>query len=184
MKKKLFVFSIVLMLCSYKIEHFIYNIKNKIINKKITDQDNDKTILVDKKNQYINAVIIENQWHTLVINKGSRHGIKINKMVRGNEGFIGIINDVQEEYSTIKTFWYANWPLIIIDGLNNYGTLKSNGYFLTMSSKNIFQDGQEIFITDSSGVMSMGYVKKWNKFFYKILPKENILNTKNVFIKK
>jgi hypothetical protein len=183
MKQKLVVFSILLLIFSSRIEKFLWNKKQTYFFKKSINFENSE-IYNKKFNNYISGSIISNNWTELIINKGSKDGVSVNKMVEGNNGFVGIVTQVEEHISIVRTFWCNRWKLIVIDGLNNYGTLKSNGYFLSLQSYRAFENNSELFIFHKNTPVSIGYVKKWNKFIFGVIPRENILTIKTVYIKK
>ena len=108
-------------------------------------------------------------------------------LCEGENGFIGLIVETQENYSIIKTFWDLNWNIILLDGNNNYGFLKNNGFFLVVllsdASPDKFKDNQEVFFVYNNKKSILGTVIYWKKNIYKIRPKENIHLLKKIYIR-
>lgn len=185
MKNKFLLIIIFCLLTSNYIYRKIWHIKYNIIYR----NKNNRNIHNEKLNKpyKIEATILENNFTELIINKGSNHNIKINMVCEGENGFIGLISEVNKDYSIVKTFWYINWKLIVIDGNNNYGYLNSNGYFLYIltspSSNSVFLDDTEIYFVSNKEKSSIGIIKHIKKNIYKVYPKENILHVKKIYIK-
>jgi cell shape-determining protein MreC len=179
-KNKLFFLSLICLFFHKNIERFflIKKIAHKTQN--ITPKK-EENIKYDEKN-YLLAEVIDNRWTTLVINKGKKDNLKLNMMVKGATGFIGIIQEIGENYSIIKTFWNTNWHLILVDGLNNYGILNNHGYFLTLKTSQISHN-TKIYIIGISGIILLGYTKKIGKFLT-VIPEENLVSLSTVLIKK
>ena len=133
------------------------------------------------KTGYIKAEVIDNKWTTLIINKGKQEGIEVNMLVEGAAGFIGVVYYVGKDYSIIKTFWYTQWKLIVIDDQNNYSNLKSYGYFFKVD--NIFAHNSRLYVVSEYGSSPFGQVTKIGKIC-KVHPLENILHIKYVYMKK
>lgn len=169
MRKKLLLFSIVLMLLSYKVEKFI-------LNHKITTTN----ILADETPTE-GYEVISNRWTHLIINGGALQGIKVNRKVKGHKGFVGIVIEVYKNHSVVQTYWYSKWNLIVVNGNGKYGTLKSNGYFLILKTKDKFENEEEVAVSGCGA--ALGTIKKTTSI-YKIIPHENLLHIKRVFVEE
>ena len=181
MKNKIFLLIIFSLLLSNYVYKTIWNFKyNNISQKEIPYENN-------LKKHGLKGEIIKNNFTEIIINKGTSHNLKINMICEGEKGFIGLISEVHKDYSVVKTLWYINWQLIVIDGNNNYGYLNSNGYFLYVStslySHNKFEDNNPVYIISNKEKSLIGHTKHVKQNIYKIIPEENILKCKNVYIK-
>lgn len=176
MKKTIYLISIFILIFNSYIEDFF--IKNRIIKDLLISSK--KEINKDLSEKFFVGKIIRNGWTKIWIDKGEKDGIKKNTCVFGEKGFIGIIYKVKKNYSVIKTFWYNNWKLIIIDGNNNYSFLKSNGYYLSLESKFCFSPKSILYILFNKKLFPIGICDKKNKFF----PFENLLEISYVYFSK
>jgi hypothetical protein len=188
MKNKIFFFIFLSLLSSNYIYKTIWNLKYNNPPKENTPQEKNNPQEKNKKiKKNIEGDILENNFTEIIINKGYKDNIKINMICEGEEGFIGLVASVEKNYSIIKTFWYINWKLILIDGNNNYGYLNSNGYFLYVStssaSNSEFEDNIPLYIISNKEKSLIGTIKKIKGNIYKITPKENILKIKKVYLK-
>lgn len=187
MKKKILLLIVFSLLLSNYIYRSIWHLKYK--NSPIGPIKENICQSLDDKNfkKTIKAQIVKNNFTELIIDKGTNENIKVNMICEGENGFIGLVSEVGKNYSIIKTFWYINWQLIVIDGNNNYGYLNSNGYFLyvstSKSSESKFEDNHLIYIISNKEKSFMGTIKNIKKNIYKIIPAENILKIKKVYIK-
>lgn len=190
MKNKILLLIVFSLLISNYIYRSIWHLKYKNspthIKENICQSSENKNF-----NKTIKAQIVKNNFTELIIDKGTNENIKVNMICEGENGFIGLISEVGKNYSIIKTFWYINWQLVVIDGNNNYGYLNSNGYFLyvstSKSSESKFEDNNLIYIISNKEKSFMGTIKNIKKNIkkniYKIIPAENILKIKKVYIK-
>lgn len=182
-KKKLLPFSIFLICINYYIEKTIFHIQNTFV-----ENNKDKDINTNVNIQdTIEGEILINNIRTLTINKGTKHGIKENQIVMGEKGFIGIITHSKTNSSKVTTFWWpAKIKLLLTNGKNSYGYLKSQGYYLYLeinNSENTFNDQDILYICFPNKTVSLGVVKK-NKKKIHIIPIENILEKQTVLILK
>jgi hypothetical protein len=190
MKKNKFLLLIVLcLLISNLLYQKIYNFQFNKIKKDIENESKDNSINENNKSYKRSCQILENNFTEIIINEGSDHNIKINMICEGENGFIGFVSQVEKNYSIIKTFWYVNWKLVVLDGKNNYGYLKSNGIFLIIqvnkNEKNFFIENENIYIIDKNNFHSLlGKVRKLYNNYYKVYPVENIFNLKKVYLTK
>jgi hypothetical protein len=187
-KNKLLLIIIFFLLASNKIIKKIYIFKyNKNSENSYTKEKNEITKKNDNQKNF--CKILKNNFTEIIINEGSLNGVKVNNICEGENGFIGLVTQVEKNYSIIQTFWHVNWNLVVIDGKNNYGYLKSNGIFLIIkvneNDKNYFIDNENVYITNNNNPPSLlGRVKKLYRNYYKLYPAENIFQIKKVYIKK
>lgn len=185
MKKKSLLLVICLLLLSNYIYKTIWYIKysRRIYNNIVPSEEAKNNIT----NKGLSGEVLENNFTDIIINKGYRQNIKINMICEGEKGFIGLVSEVFEDYSIVKTFWYINWKLIVIDGNNNYGYLNSNGYFIfvytSKSSESSFEDHKEVYIISNEKKSLVGRIKHFKRNIYKLAPEENILKIKKVYVK-
>lgn len=192
MKNKLLIIGVILMVLDNYIERLIFKTKNNyyknIIEKQevLKVQENPLNKQNDLKQKKLEADILENRYHLIMLNKGSHQGVKVNQIVVGEAGFIGVVTHVEESICEVKTFWHTNNNLVVVNGDNAYGYLHSNGYYITIKNNdksNSFQHGDKIYLHLKEGIILLGVfvVKKYKQY---IIPIENITKINKVYIIK
>jgi len=107
-----------------------------------------------------------NWFNTFTIDKGSRDGIKVNMNVIADEGLVGIVTSVGENFSIVRC--------IIDDTSNVSGTISSSSdnCIISGSLKNMTENRQILFsnLDDSEDIVAIGDVVVTSNISDKYLP--------------
>ncbi|MCG8701546.1 MAG: rod shape-determining protein MreC [Bacteroidales bacterium] len=80
---------------------------------------------LDRKYLYIPAIVLNNsvnkQYNSLTINRGRKHGVEPDMAVIGPNGIVGIVNNVTENFASVKSVLNRNF--------HPNGRIKSSSYY-------------------------------------------------------
>lgn len=177
----------------------------KLLNINTDLKQNDFQIYSKKLEQYnlipskvINNSIIHSK-NYITLNKGSKHGIKRNMGVITNDGIVGKVKYVSENYSTLISILNTKMNTSIrLNKCNILGTLKWNGidptkaqilyipkYAKVSIGEKIITSGYNAIFPENIFIGKIiSFEKKENKLFYEIIINlnTNFASLKNVYI--